>query len=317
MAVKKIYSDYQGERLRNLPQLQTELDKLNSYAEDHYIAQRDKYNQEQQAFYEIEKRESEKLLKEEKDKWNEMKENLKKYSKEYYQIILSHLFKPQEGNILLFKKYHEYNIDEFPGREPLYKMDSSKWREFFDPQSIKIPDEPTLTTNLGPIPIPLTDLESFKDVVRKKAQEIEEKIEKIKTETSNALSQSEQEPFRLDTGYWLYQNTVYDVTGKYSSEEKKLLIMEFAVKDRRRFERLQNKFSDKKSEEIKYERSRIPEEVRIAVWRRDQGRCARCGSRENLEYDHIVPVSKGGGNTERNIELLCQDCNRTKSNKIE
>lgn len=63
-------------------------------------------------------------------------------------------------------------------------------------------------------------------------------------------------------------------------------------------------------------RERIPPEVRRAVWIRDQGKCARCGSRERLEYDHIVPVSRGGSNTERNIELLCEFHNRAKSNTI-
>jgi HNH endonuclease len=63
-------------------------------------------------------------------------------------------------------------------------------------------------------------------------------------------------------------------------------------------------------------RERIPPEVRRAVWIRDQGKCARCGSRERLEYDHIVPVSRGGSNTERNIELLCEFHNRVKSNTI-
>ena len=63
-------------------------------------------------------------------------------------------------------------------------------------------------------------------------------------------------------------------------------------------------------------RERISDEIKVAVWRRDGGQCVRCQSRENLEYDHIIPVSKGGANTVRNIELLCQSCNRTKSNKI-
>lgn len=64
-------------------------------------------------------------------------------------------------------------------------------------------------------------------------------------------------------------------------------------------------------------RPAIPAAVRREVWRRDEGKCARCGSRENLEYDHIIPVSKGGGNTARNIELLCQDCNRSKGDSIQ
>ena len=41
-----------------------------------------------------------------------------------------------------------------------------------------------------------------------------------------------------------------------------------------------------------------------------------CGSKEQLEYDHIIPVSRGGGNTERNIQLLCETCNRSKGATI-
>lgn len=40
-------------------------------------------------------------------------------------------------------------------------------------------------------------------------------------------------------------------------------------------------------------RERISSEVRRAVWIRDQGKCAHCGNREKLEYDHIVAVSRG------------------------
>jgi hypothetical protein len=63
-------------------------------------------------------------------------------------------------------------------------------------------------------------------------------------------------------------------------------------------------------------RERVPERVRNQVWRRDQGRCASCGSRVKLEIDHIVPVSKGGSNTARNLELLCERCNREKGARI-
>ena len=65
-----------------------------------------------------------------------------------------------------------------------------------------------------------------------------------------------------------------------------------------------------------FKREPIPEAVRHEVWRRDGGRCVDCGSRENLEFDHIVPVSKGGANTARNIELRCASCNRSKSADI-
>ena len=63
-------------------------------------------------------------------------------------------------------------------------------------------------------------------------------------------------------------------------------------------------------------RESIPEAVRSEVWRRDGGACVDCGSRERLEFDHIIPVSKGGANTVRNIELRCEVCSRSKGAKI-
>ena len=60
----------------------------------------------------------------------------------------------------------------------------------------------------------------------------------------------------------------------------------------------------------------IASSVKMAVWRRDQGRCVQCGSNERLEYDHIIPVARGGSNTERNIQLLCEPCNRRKGDSI-
>jgi len=63
-------------------------------------------------------------------------------------------------------------------------------------------------------------------------------------------------------------------------------------------------------------REPIPQHVKDRVWNRDDGKCRQCGSNEDLEYDHIIPHSKGGANTYRNIQLLCESCNRQKSAKI-
>lgn len=63
-------------------------------------------------------------------------------------------------------------------------------------------------------------------------------------------------------------------------------------------------------------REAIPEAVRLFVWQRDKGRCVKCGSQQHLEFDHIIPVSRGGSNTERNIQLLCELCNRSKGATI-
>ncbi|MFI5142474.1 MAG: HNH endonuclease [Thermoanaerobaculales bacterium] len=63
-------------------------------------------------------------------------------------------------------------------------------------------------------------------------------------------------------------------------------------------------------------RDQIPEDVKLVVWTRDGGACVRCGARQDLHFDHIIPVSKGGGNSEENIQILCKKCNLQKSDKI-
>jgi hypothetical protein len=115
---------------------------------------------------------------------------------------------------------------------------------------------------------------------------------------------------------WLFKGFRYEVNPLYTDEEAKLLILEDFDKERRYFEKLKAKFDETPSKEILCERPRIPEKVRIEVWRRDGGKCAKCGSQEKLEYDHIIPISRGGSNTARNIELLCEKHNRSKSNNI-
>jgi tellurite resistance protein len=63
-------------------------------------------------------------------------------------------------------------------------------------------------------------------------------------------------------------------------------------------------------------RRRISREVRQRVWQRYGGRCAECTADTYLEFDHIIPVAKGGGNSETNVQLLCRRCNLAKSDNI-
>lgn len=62
-------------------------------------------------------------------------------------------------------------------------------------------------------------------------------------------------------------------------------------------------------------RARIPKNVQHEVWRRDGGRCVHCGSQHKLEFDHIIAVALNGANTARNVQLLCEACNRAKGAK--
>jgi hypothetical protein len=61
---------------------------------------------------------------------------------------------------------------------------------------------------------------------------------------------------------------------------------------------------------------RIPTEVKTRVLARDGHCCVMCGSSDGIHFDHIIPVSKGGDNTEDNIQILCKECNLRKYNKI-
>ena len=63
-------------------------------------------------------------------------------------------------------------------------------------------------------------------------------------------------------------------------------------------------------------RERIPENIRSEVWRRDGGKCANCESTSNLQFDHVIPLSKGGANSAVNLQILCSDFNIKKGDKI-
>jgi Holliday junction resolvasome RuvABC ATP-dependent DNA helicase subunit len=68
--------------------------------------------------------------------------------------------------------------------------------------------------------------------------------------------------------------------------------------------------------QTKPRRETISDDVKIFVWRRDEGACVKCGSNIDLEFDHIIPVALGGSNTARNLQVLCEKCNRAKGARL-
>lgn len=44
--------------------------------------------------------------------------------------------------------------------------------------------------------------------------------------------------------------------------------------------------------------------------------CLACGSKDRIEPDHVVPLSKGGQNLIGNIQPLCRSCNASKRDNI-
>jgi hypothetical protein len=64
----------------------------------------------------------------------------------------------------------------------------------------------------------------------------------------------------------------------------------------------------------------IPRDILIRVIRRDNSMCQKCSKillDRDIEIDHIIPWSRGGSTTESNLQVLCFDCNRSKSNKLD
>ena len=111
--------------------------------------------------------------------------------------------------------------------------------------------------------------------------------------------------------WWMFKNEFYWEDEGYSIAEVEALILDKLEQKKRKVERAVVRISQSAFESANG-RQPIPNEVMLFVWRRDNGRCVKCGGQENLEYDHIIPLAKGSSNTARNLQLLCENCNRSK-----
>ena len=110
--------------------------------------------------------------------------------------------------------------------------------------------------------------------------------------------------------WWMFRDEVYwEEEGLNATQVKALALEQQTRKDRRisRAVALMEQASTFMSG-----REPIPDDVRVFVWNRDGGRCVKCGGRERLEFDHLIPFSMGGSSTARNLQLLCEVCNRAK-----
>lgn len=76
---------------------------------------------------------------------------------------------------------------------------------------------------------------------------------------------------------------------------------------------------DKRSPNPRY----IPMDVRRAVWMRDEGRCTfesdagrRCTVSGRVEFDHVIPVARGGLASVENLRLLCRAHNQYEAERL-
>ncbi len=60
-------------------------------------------------------------------------------------------------------------------------------------------------------------------------------------------------------------------------------------------------------------RKTIPWQIKQEIWNLP---CCICGSRKDVEIDHIIPTSRGGTHDRKNLQPLCNRCNDIKGNRL-
>jgi hypothetical protein len=134
---------------------------------------------------------------------------------------------------------------------------------------------------------------------------------------SRLMSNQESEPkVVLDDAerrrtWWLFQGEFYWEHEGYEANEVKALVLQRQAQKQRRVQHAVALMEQTEVPEASV-RAAIPDVVKVFVWQRDGGCCVRCGSDQRLEFDHIIPLAMGGANTARNLQLLCEGCNRAK-----
>ncbi|MDN3905547.1 HNH endonuclease signature motif containing protein [Arthrobacter sp. YD2] len=119
--------------------------------------------------------------------------------------------------------------------------------------------------------------------------------------------------FRDKWDFWFYQKKVYVTTDLELTPDDVIALINEAS-NRRRLQLEKAHALQAMTEELSKgpKRAHIRQDVKILVWQRDQGRCVNCSSQSDLEFDHIIPIAMGGADTARNLQLLCEPCNRRK-----
>jgi 5-methylcytosine-specific restriction endonuclease McrA len=107
---------------------------------------------------------------------------------------------------------------------------------------------------------------------------------------------------------WWFEERFYWADDALGAADVLALVRERERRRRRRLERAHAALAG----EAEPRRAHIARETRLAVYTRDGGRCAECGSGFELQYDHLIPLALGGGDGVDNLQLLCGDCNRRK-----
>ena len=112
--------------------------------------------------------------------------------------------------------------------------------------------------------------------------------------------------------YWRFEGRWYADNEDLTAEEVRALLITRGHVRRSQINRAQTIAAMAEAPSPAAVRGAIPDDLRMLVWTRDRGQCRRCGSMTEIQFDHIIPVSRGGATSPENLELLCGPCNRRK-----
>ena len=111
--------------------------------------------------------------------------------------------------------------------------------------------------------------------------------------------------------YWQFQDRYYYDTERLRPDQVHAIVVTRDQRRQRTIDRAQTMVA-MGLEPQAAARTRLADDVMQFVLLRDRGQCVHCGSRVELQFDHVIPVSLGGSSEPENLQILCGPCNRRK-----
>ena len=140
------------------------------------------------------------------------------------------------------------------------------------------------------------------------------KFHEAATQAKRGLRQPERVRVyeKIKTGIWAY-NGVFHLIDSWTEQDEHRIVFKF------RLEAVEGDEDFSVPPIQKPTRRRIiPSAIKREVWKRDGGKCVKCGATDELHFDHVIPWSKGGSSAvAENVQLLCARHNIAKQARIE